>query len=123
MVKKRIAYTENVLTATIAESGNLSTVINKSGYKNMLIIMPSAWTTADITFAVSSTKSGTFSKLTYGTDGSEVTVKAVASTVIALDGKVKEVLEACPFVKIRSGTAGNPVSQAAARTLTIVLME
>lgn len=119
MVKKHIAPTENVITITMAT--NLSTVMNFSRYKNMVIVMPSAWTAADITFAVSSTKAGTFSKLTYGIDGTEVTIKAVASVVIALDGKAKEALEACSFVKIRSGTAGTPVGQAAARTFTIIL--
>lgn len=120
MVKKYIPLTEKILTVTMAT--NLSLVIDKSHYKNMLIIMPSAWTAADITFTVSSTKAGTFSKLTYGIDGAEVTIKAAASVVIALDGKSKEVLESCPFIKIRSGTAASPVSQAAARTFTIVLM-
>ena len=119
-VKKKIAFTENVLTVTMAT--NLSLVIDKSKYKNMLIVMPAAWTAADITFAVSSTKTGTFSKLTYAVDGNEVTAKAVASVVIALDGKAKEALEACPFVKLRSGTAASPVSQDSARTFTIILM-
>ena len=119
MVKKKIAFTENVFTVTMAT--NLSLVIDKSRYKNMLIIMPAAWTSADITFAVSSANAGPFAKLTYAIDGNEVTSKAVASVVIALDGKAKEALEACPFVKIRSGTAATPVSQDSARTFTIVL--
>ena len=120
MVKKKIAFTENVLTVTMAT--NLSIVIDKSKYKNMLIVMPTTWTTADITFAVSSAKTGPFAKLTYAIDGNEVTAKAVASVVIALDGKAKEALEACSFVKIRSGTAATPVTQDSARTFTIILM-
>jgi hypothetical protein len=87
----------------------------------MLIIMPATWTAADITFAVLGTKTGTFKKLTYAVSGNEVTVKAVASVVIALDGIAKEAIEACPFVKIRSGTAASPVNQDSARTFTIVL--
>ena len=119
MVKKRIALTENIFTVTMAT--NLSTVVDKSHYKNMLIIMPTAWTAADITFAVLGTKTGTFVKLTYAVSGNEVTVKAVAGVVLALDGTAKEALEACPFVKIRSGTAALPVTQESPRTFTIVL--
>ncbi len=119
MVKKRIALTENIFTVTMAT--NLSTVIDKSHYKNMLIIMPASWDTADITFAVLGTKTGTFVKLTYAVSGNEVTAKAAAGVVIALDGIAKEALEACPFVKIRSGPADTPVGQGSPRTFTIVL--
>jgi hypothetical protein len=119
MVKKRIALTENIFTVTMAT--NLSIVIDKSHYENMLIIMPATWTAADITFVVLGTKTGTFKKLTYAVSGNEVTVKAVAGVVIALDGIAKEAIEACPFVKIRSGTAETPVTQDSPRTFTIVL--
>ena len=124
-VKKKIAFTENVLTVTMATT--LSIIIDKSNYKNMLIIMPATWTAADITFAVSSTKTGDFSKLVYAetdTAPKEVRLKdPVVSTVISLGGKMREALEACPFVKLRSGTAASPVSQDLARTFTIVLSE
>ena len=118
-VKKKLDFTIDVLTVTMAT--NLSIVIDKSNYKNMLIIMPDAWDAADITFAVLSTKTGTFAKLTYAVDGNEVTSKAVAGTVIALDGIAKEALEACPLVKIRSGSATSSTSQNSPRTFTIVL--
>ena len=122
-VKKKIPFTINVLTVTMAT--NLSIVIDKSKYKNMLIIMPTTWTAADITFVVSSTKAGDFVKLVvaeFDTAVAEVTVDTpVANEAIALYGKAREALEACPFVKIRSGTAATPVNQDDPRTFTIVL--
>lgn len=122
-VKKKIALTKNVLMVTMAT--NLSIVIDKSKYKNMVIFMPTTWTAADITFAVSSTKTGSFSKLTQAeTDDApeELRLKdPVASTVIAFTGRMKDILEACPYVKLRSGRAASPVSQNSARTFTIVL--
>jgi hypothetical protein len=88
--------------------------------------MPATWTAADITFAVSSAVAGTFAKLTQAE--TDVTPKEVrlkdpgAGTIITLTGKIRDALEACPFVKLRSGTAASPISQNSARTFTIVLM-
>ena len=124
IVKKKMPLTENVFTVSMAT--NLSLVINKSRYRNMLIFMPATWTTADITFAVSSTKTGTFSKLVVAeTDVTpkEIRIKdPVASTIISLTGKVKDALEACSFIKLRSGTALTPINQDSSRTFTIILM-
>ena len=108
--------------AVIAINTSLSSVIRKGYYRRMVLFMPADWTAADITFVVSNSADGTFNKLTYGSDGEEVTIKAVASVVIILDGKVKEALEACPYIKIRSGTALLPVNQLAERSIGIVLM-
>jgi hypothetical protein len=107
--------------AVIANGASLSNAIKKSHYRRVLLFMPSAWTAADITFAVSDSPTGTFNKLVYGTDEGEVTIKASADEVIALDGKVLDALEACPYFKIRSGTADVAVNQLAERTIGIVL--
>lgn len=125
MVKKKIALTENILTITMANNVP-SIVIDKSHYKNMLIIMPTTWTAADITFTVSSTKIGSFSKLVHAetdTAPKELRLKdPLANQAIAITGKMKEILEACPFIKLRSGTFGTPIAQGASRTFTIILM-
>lgn len=107
--------------AIIANGASLSNAIKKSHYRRVLLFMPDAWTAADITFAVCDTPDGTFNKLVYGTDESEVTIKASADEVIALDGKLLDALEACPYIKIRSGTAAVPVAQGAERTIKVVL--
>jgi hypothetical protein len=108
--------------AVIANGASLSNVVCKKHYRRALLFIPADWTAADITFAVCDTPDGTFNKLTYGLDGSEVTVTVAVDTVIALDGKVQNALEACPYFKIRSGTAAVPVNQLAERTIRVVLM-
>ncbi len=124
MVKKKIAFTENILTVTMANNVP-SIVIDKSHYKNMLIIMPATWTAADITFTVSSTKTGSFSKLVHAeidTAPKELRLKdPLANQAIAITGKMEEVLEACPYIKLRSGTFDVPIAQGAARTFIIIL--
>lgn len=79
------------------------------------IQMPAAWTTANLTFraAVSSETPASL----YDIYGTEVTATAAASRYI--------VLEPASFLgirvfQIRSGTAASAVTQAAARTLTVV---
>lgn len=109
------------MTAIIAKGESQSTTINKSGYKNMLIIMPAAWTAADITFLVSNNPTSGFVKLVKASDESEITSKASASEAVNLDGTIKEALGACAYVKIRSGTSVTPVNQADRRTLIVVL--
>lgn len=84
-------------------------IIDKSHYKRMSIFMPTAWTAADITFLASLTKDGTFVKVVKASDESEVTSKASASEMIALDGVILEMLEICPFIKLRSGVDGELV--------------
>jgi len=108
-------------TAIIEKGESESTVILKSGYKNMLIIMPAAWTAADITFLVSNNPKTGFVKLVKASDESEITSKASASEAVNLDGTLKEALGACAYVKIRSGTSTTPVNQVDRRTLIVVL--
>ena len=84
-----------------------SEVIDKSHHSKMSIFMPSAWTAADITFLGCRTIDGTFLPLELGSDGSEVAIKAEASKSIGLDSAaLKNVLEAIPFIKLRSGNVG-----------------
>lgn len=108
-------------TAIIAKGESQSTVIPKSGYKNMLIIMPAAWSAADITFLVSNNPTTGFVKLVKASDETEITSKASASEAVNMDGTLKEALGACAYVKIRSGTSTVPVNQTSPRTLIVVL--
>lgn len=108
-------------TAIISKGESESTVICKSGYKNMLIIMPAEWTAADITFLVSNNPTTGFVKLVKASDESEITSKASASEAVNMDGTLKEALGACAYVKIRSGTSSVPVNQTNPRTLIVVL--
>ena len=81
--------------------------IDKSKYTKMAIFTPSAWTSADITFLGCLTPDGTYVPLEQASDGAEVAVKVEASKVIGLDSAaLKNVLEAVPYIKLRSGNFG-----------------
>ena len=108
-----------VLTATIANAASLSGEIDLEGFKLMALLMPGAWTAAALTFQASDVAGGTFLDV-YDDAGTEVTATVAASRAIGLDAILPE-LAAIRFLKIRSGTTGTPVNQAAARTLTLVL--
>lgn len=105
----------------IANGASLSAMLDCSGGKLQGIIMPSAWTAAGLSFAVSNKSDGTFVPL-YDNAGSEVTVTAAINQALNLAAAPKS-LDAWRFIKIRSGTAGTPVSQAAERTLIAILVQ
>lgn len=106
-------------TAVIAESGSLSGEVDLEGYSISHIVMPAAWTAANITFAVSTTTGGTFVPL-YDESGSEVTSVVAASGAYAQDANAGK-LFGIRYIKLRSGTNASAVTQTAARTLTLLL--
>lgn len=83
------------------------------------IVMPSAWTAANLTFQVSNDDS-TYSNL-YDDGGNEVTVTAAASRYIAFDADTQRNFDGVKYLKIRSGTSGSAVTQASERTLVVVV--
>lgn len=93
----------------------MATGLDLLGCTPAAIEMPSAWTTANITVSASSTLAGTY-KDVYDEYGSEVTITAAASRFIRLNPAD---WWSHRFIKLRSGTSGTPVTQTAARTLTI----
>lgn len=107
----RTLYSE---TATIAINQSLSAAIDLKGRSLVGIIMPSAWTTAQLSFQVSLDGS-TYVNL-YNTQGDEFISEASTSRFIAMSQ-----FEFLPvrYVKIRSGTSAVPVNQAAARSLVL----
>jgi len=104
-------------TATIAISTSLSAAIAlPPGWYPAAILMPAAWTAADLTFQLS-LDGTTFADL-YDDAGTEVTAKAAAARYITLDPLEFRTARA---IKLRSGTAASAVNQEAARTLILVL--
>jgi len=80
--------------------------------------MPAAWTTANLTLLVS--LDGTTYNPLYDKDGVEVTIAAAASRYIQLfPGDFEGFL----YLKLRSGTSGTPVTQAAERVLSVMVEE
>jgi hypothetical protein len=104
-------------TATIASGQSLSAAIDLGTYQLARIAFPAAWTAADLTFQVSA--DGTTYNNLYTAAGTEYTVEADASRDVIL---TRQDFEAIRYLKIRSGTSGAAVNQAAERTLTLTLV-
>ena len=110
----QVAY----LTVTISSGQSLSPAINTGGGLLVGIQMPASWTSADLTFQ-GSFDGTTYTNL-YDSLGTEITAAAAASRGIsALNSSV---FAAFNFVKIRSGTSGAAVNQAADRIITLAFL-
>ena len=112
------AYNEpQVIEAEIAASGSLSPAVRlpPACYLSA-IIMPAAWTAANLTFQ-GSHEGSTYNDI-YDEYGSELVVNAAAATHIVLQPAI---WSGTRFLKIRSGTTGTPVNQAAARTIQLIV--
>jgi hypothetical protein len=104
---------------SIAESGSLSGEVDLRGYELDAVLMPAAWTAANLTFQAAEASGGTFRDV-HDDTGTEVTVTAAAARAIPI-GTVTKRLNGLQFLKVRSGTSGSAVTQSAARTLTLML--
>lgn len=115
-----MAVSEQLITTTvtIASGASLSGAADLDQYTLAAVVLPAAWTAAALTFQVTYDGTNYFDLSDYF-DG-EVTVSstiAVASKAISL--RPSQFLRVAG-VKVRSGTSGTPVNQAAARIITLV---
>ncbi len=106
---------DDVTVVTIPLGASITPEIDMGGKRLARIAMPAAWTTANLTFQVSPISGGSFTDL-YDSTGTEYTVTASTSRTIIIPFADFIGLK---FIKIRSGTTGTPVVQAADRILTI----
>lgn len=106
----------STLTATIANGAALSGSIFLGEKSLVAIQMPAAWTAADITFQVSDDGSTYEELLDDSGTAISITAPAAGNRLNLAAGDYASVL----FLKVRSGTSGVPVNQAAARTLTLI---
>lgn len=112
---------------TIANGASLSAEVDLRHHSLVAIQMPADWTAANLTFQGRPGADDTTPRINetlqnvYDDTGAEVTVTADADRYIALTAGVLDALTGLGRVKIRSGTAGSPVNQGAARVLTLVL--
>ena len=109
-------FLSSIDVALASDSGALSAAIDLQANTPVGIMMPSAWTAANLTFQGSFDNSD-FGNM-YDAAGGELTVTADTDVYIAVD-PVDFV--GVQYLKIRSGTAGTGVAQAAARTLNLFL--
>ena len=106
----------NTVQAAIAASGNLSSQVDIGPGRLVGLIVPSAWTAANITFQVSADGGATWNNLfTYL--GAEFTVVSVVGQFNAIDPTL---LKGVVSIKVRSGTSGSPVTQTSAVSVTLV---
>lgn len=105
-------------TVTIANGASLSGALSVGGRLVGAIIMPSAWTTAVLTFQASD--DGTTFRNVYDEYGAEYTVQASADRHIVLDPAK---LSGCQYLQIRSGTSGAAVNQGGSRSIKIELRD
>jgi hypothetical protein len=100
--------------AVIANGTSLSGALRLAKGRRQLVAiqLPGTWTAASVTFAVSH-DDATYVPLYFG-DTEYALTAAAASRGFSLDPAA---FAGWPYVKIRSGTAGSPVNQAAERTV------
>ena len=112
------AYNEpETIEASIAKDASLSSGVRLPAACYLSgIIMPGTWTAADLSFQGS--HDGVTYYDIYDEYGSEVIVNADASRHIVLQPGI---WSGTRFLKVRSGTTGTPVTQAAARTLNLIV--
>lgn len=111
-----MAQLNKPITVDIAASASLSGAMRLDGLVPIALQMPSSWTTANLTFQGSA--DGTTYYSAYDYNGSEITVVAAASEYIVLN---PQIFAGFKYLKVRSGTAGTPVNQAAAREILLVM--
>ncbi|CAK0744728.1 conserved hypothetical protein [Gammaproteobacteria bacterium] len=107
-----------IRTATIANGASLSDAIATDGAAVVGIVMPAAWTAANLTFQCSA-DDVTFANL-YDELGTEKTVTASTSRYIYLNPAD---FSGCDSLKVRSGTAGSAVNQGGDRSIVFVLIK
>lgn len=106
------------VTAQIANGASVSGTFDfGTDQRPCRIIMPGTWTTADLTVQTS-IDGATWNNL-HDVYGTEYTIKAAASRSINLP--IADFL-GVRYMRLRSGTSGSPVNQAAERSITIVTL-
>jgi hypothetical protein len=72
-----MSVTQKTLTATIPQNGTVSNSVSLQAQTLAALLMPAAWTTADITFQTSLDGGATWLDI-YGDDGNPVKITAPA---------------------------------------------
>ena len=102
-------------TAVIENGGSLSGIVDLGGRKLVAIVMPAAWDAAGLAFQASPDGTNFFNVYDGATERTLVVAASYYSALNIADWV------GIRWIKIRSGTAGSAVNQAAERTLTLVI--
>jgi hypothetical protein len=104
---------------TIAINASLADIVDIGAGKVLAaIMMPATWTAADITARVS--KDGITMQNLF-VEGSEYTIPSAGAAASQANAGLQSAFYGWRYIQLRSGTAGTPVTQAAARTLQLVI--
>lgn len=106
---------------TIAQGESLSDEIDIKGTRSIAVLMPDAWTTADLIIRTARVTAGTTLPI-MDSAGNYVGATAAASQVVSF-GTYAADLSPARYIRIQSvavGSRGTAVAQAAARTLYII---
>jgi len=107
-----------IIPVTIASGGSLSSEVYLGANRILAAIdMPADWTAANLTFQASYNSGGTFDNM-YDQYGTEKTVVAAEDRFIPLDDPAFWL--GVHYIKVRSGTSGSAVNQAAGRTIYLI---
>ena len=108
-----------VAEVVIANGESLSgTVPLGAGARQLVgVIVPNEWTEADLSFAVNADNGTGWHRLKWDDAEYVVALEGIGGDAISLEPSV---FAGWPYVRVRSGTAGTPVNQDAARTLVVM---
>ncbi len=106
-----------VAAAVIGTGTSLSDAADLLRGRLASIQMPASWDAADLTFQTSA-DGATYANF-YDATGQEYTIPAAASRSILIP---RDDFIGVRYLKVRSGTAGAPIIQAADRSLALVLV-
>jgi hypothetical protein len=111
-----MSFPRNTPTVTIATGASLSSAAFLGDGRLEGVQMPASWTAANLTFQ-GSLDGSTFQDI-YDDAGNEVVVAAAAARLLSIND-----FKGALWIKVRSGTSGAPVNQAAARVLTLLIQK
>lgn len=107
----------STILVVIANGASLSAEILLPVATPVAIMFPATWTAANLTFQARPDGGDTYGNV-YDASAVELTVGGAAGRFIVLPPMS---FTGIKYLKIRSGTAGSPVNQAAERTLQLVV--
>lgn len=110
-------YTD--LTTVIASGSSLSSAVSLDRRPLLRVLIPAGWTTANITMQGSVDGTNYYDLLDEA--GSAISLAATAGKFIQISSP--EDWAGFKYLKVRSGTSGSPVTQAADRTITITVRD
>jgi len=109
------------LSVTIASGAAVSEAIDMTGYAAAIVIMPAAWTAADLGVKVSGSNGGTFAPLLDWANGYDTNV-SIDGAAAGKAYPMPLAAFAAPYIQLWSHDgAGADTAQDAARTLTVLL--